>query len=244
MPRGWVGRGLIDMLYPPRCFACLRRTARVGLCRACTRQVAWVPSAICRICGTPFRGDSQREHTCGRCWISRPSYDTARACVVYGDLDHGTSPLALALHRYKYDRDVTLAAPLAHILADRCPLPPRHEIVVPVPLHVARLRWRGFNQASLLAKLLARRRRLPLASSLLRRDRSTRPQVGLNEQDRRRNLSGAFSVTDAGTVRDRRVLLIDDVLTTGATVEECARSLRRAGACQVDVLVLARVALH
>jgi ComF family protein len=148
------------------------------------------------------------------------------------------------LHRYKYDRDVTLAAPMGRILADLCPLAPCHEILVPVPLHVARLRWRGFNQALLLAKELATRRRLRIAPSLLRRNRPTMPQVGLNERDRRRNLTGAFSVTDDRAVRGRNVLLVDDVLTTGATAEECARSLRRAGARRVDVLVLARVALH
>jgi ComF family protein len=238
------GRWLVDVLYPPRCFACLRRTARPGLCRTCTSQVSWVPPAICRICGIPFSGVAQREHTCTRCLTKRPAYDQARACAVYGDVGRGASPLALALHRYKYDRDVTLASPLARILADLCPLPPQHEILVPVPLHVARLRWRGFNQALLLAKLLAKRRGLRVAPSLLRRNRPTVPQVGLNEQDRRHNLKGAFSVADDRAVSGRSVLLVDDVLTTGATAEECARSLRRAGARQVDVLVLARVALH
>jgi ComF family protein len=238
------GRWLIDMLYPPRCFACLRRTARLDLCRTCTSEVSGLPSAMCRICGIPFFGANQREHTCSRCLTARPSYHRARACVAYGDLGHGASPLALALHRYKYGRDVTLASPMAQILADRCPLPSRHDVLVPVPLHVARLRWRGFNQALLLAKPLAKRRRLPIAPSVLQRNRPTAPQVGLNEGDRRRNLTGAFSVTDSRAVRGRNVLLVDDVLTTGATAEECARSLRRAGARRVDVLVLARVALH
>lgn len=235
---------MIDMVFPPRCFACLHRTAELGLCRTCVEQVAWVPSAICRICGTPFFGFNQRDHTCSRCLTACPSYNRARACLVYGDLDRGAGPLALALHRYKYERDVTLASPLALILADRCPLPPGHEIIVPVPLHTARLRWRGFNQASLLAKLLAKRRQVRIHPSLLRRNRPTIPQVGLNEQERRRNLTGAFSVTDGAEVRGRHILLVDDVLTTGATAEECARSLRRAGARKIDVLVLARVALH
>lgn len=96
----------------------------------------------------------------------------------------------------------------------------------------------------MLAKVLAKRRGLPVAPSILQRNRPTAPQVGLNERDRRRNLTGAFSVTDGRAIRDRSVLLVDDVLTTGATAEECARSLRRAGARRVDVLVLARVALH
>lgn len=240
VPAPW----LVDILYPPRCFACLRRTDELGLCRTCSSQVSWLPSSMCQVCGIPFLGAQQREHTCSRCLAIRPSYDRARACAEYGDLEHGASPLAIALHRYKYGRDVTLATPIARILADRCPLPAGHEVLVPVPLHVDRLRWRGFNQALLLARDLARRRRLPVAPSALQRNRPTRPQVGLNERERRRNLTGAFSVADGRMVRGRSVLLVDDVLTTGATVEECARSLRRAGARRVDVLVLARVALH
>lgn len=238
------GRSFIDIVFPPRCFACLDRTARAGLCRTCLDSVSWAPPIVCRICGIPFAGGDQREHTCSRCLTRRPSYDQARACAVYGDPDRGASPLAVALHRYKYERDVTVASSLARILADLCPLPPGHEIVAPVPLHIDRLRWRGFNQALLLTKLLARRRRLRIAPSILRRNRATIPQVGLNEQDRRKNLTGAFSVTDERSIRGRKILLVDDVLTTGATAEECARSLRRAGARQVDVLVLARVALH
>lgn len=115
-----------------------------------------------------------------------------------------------------------------------------YDAIVPVPLHIARLRWRGFNQAVLLARPLARSWRIPLEPLALRRSRPTAPQVGLGEVERRRNIAGAFEIRDAAAIRGRRVLLVDDVFTTGATVEECSRVLLKGGALAVDVAVLAR----
>jgi ComF family protein len=152
--------------------------------------------------------------------------------------------LATALHRYKYGRDVTLAPILARLLTRGCPHRPEYDLLIPVPLHVSRLRWRGFNQSLLLTKELARSWEMPLDPFVLRRCRSTPPQVGLDERARRRNVRGAFTVVDRTSIKGRSVLLVDDVFTTGATVNECAATLRRAGARCVDVLVLARVLPH
>jgi len=162
---------------------------------------------------------------------------------VYRRSTETQSPLAVALHRYKYARDVTFGRWLGELLADRCPLTIDHDVIIPVPLHVERLRWRGFNQALLLARPLARRYRIPVDPFLLRRVRPTPPQVGLSEAERRRNLVGAFAVRDAAALRGRQILLVDDVYTTGATVDACARALRRGGAKRVDVLVLAHAVL-
>ncbi len=115
-----------------------------------------------------------------------------------------------------------------------------YDAIVPVPLHVARLRWRGFNQAALLARPLARRCRLPMETLALRRIRPTTPQVGLGQVERRRNIAGAFAIRRRSSIVGRRILLIDDVYTTGATVEECARVLLEGGARLADVAVLAR----
>jgi ComF family protein len=152
------------------------------------------------------------------------------------------SPLIEALHHFKYGRDITLAPVLGAFLADRCPLRVDHDLVVPVPLGLARLRWRGFNQAAMLARVLAARRRRPWHPMALERCRATPPQVGLGRDDRRRNVAGAFAVRDRAAVYGRTILLVDDVLTPGATVEECAKTLRRAGALRVDVVALARAA--
>jgi ComF family protein len=148
------------------------------------------------------------------------------------------------LHRCKYERDVSLAAVLAGWLVRHCPRDRTYDIVIPVPLHRDRLRWRGFNQAVLLARPLARAWDVPHDPFVLARTRHTAPQVGLDERERRRNISGAFGVRRPSAVRERSVLLVDDVYTTGATLEECAHVLRRAGARHVDALVLTRAVLH
>jgi ComF family protein len=128
-------------------------------------------------------------------------------------------------------------------MAEQCPLQVDHDMVIPVPLDLARLRWRGFNQAAMLARSLAARHRRPWQPMALSRCRSTPPQVGLNVEERRRNVAGAFAMRHGAAVRGRTVLLVDDVMTTGATVNECAKTLRQAGgATRIDVLVLARAA--
>jgi ComF family protein len=148
------------------------------------------------------------------------------------------------LQRCKYARDITCAPVLAGFLAAHAPLVVDHDLVLPVPLHPRRLRWRGFNQSALLARAIAARAERPVDVWTLARARPTPPQVGLGEADRRRNVSGAFVVRQPAVVRGRTILLIDDVMTTGATVDECARVLRRAGAQWVDVLVVARALDH
>lgn len=154
------------------------------------------------------------------------------------------TPITQLIHRFKYGRDVTLAATLGHILASSVLAPGPHDLVVPVPLHKTRLRQRGFNQAAVLGKWLAGRRGVPLDPFVLLRTRATPTQVGLSEKERSANVAGAFAVRNRDAVRNRSILLVDDVYTTGATVAECAKVLRRAGARRVDVLVLARAVLR
>lgn len=169
----------------------------------------------------------------------------ARACATYVASAPESAPLKRALQRYKYVPDVSLAPALGRLLLAHCPLTPvSYDVLVPVPLHIRRLRWRGFNQAQLLARHVARQHRLPLDPFSLERARATDPQVELDDDARRRNVAGAFVVPDPARVRGRRVLLVDDVYTTGATANECSRTLLRAGARHVDVLVLARAILH
>lgn len=234
-PVTWI----VDILFPPRCPACAVRTEQVALCGRCLGAIVAAQSPLCPSCGECFAGAGP-DHLCSRCAQRRPHFDRARACAVYGR--DRTSPLIDALHRFKYERDVTLAPVLGRFLRERCPLRIDHDVVVPVPLDLERLRWRGFNQAAMLAAALARPARLGVAARALRRCRPTAPQVGLDEAERRRNVAGAFAVRERTAVADKRVLLVDDVMTTGATVDECAKMLRGAGAVAVDVAVLARAA--
>jgi ComF family protein len=239
---------LLDLLYPPACCACGRRTARPEFCLTCAARISTPASPQCPRCGVPFRTrttpsapPTSGDHPCGRCLRRPPRFRRARACTLYDSgIDH-PSPVTLTLHRYKYQRDASLARPLGEFLAARAPLDLTiYDVVIPVPLHVGRLRWRGFNQSLLLARQIGRKFGPPVDPFALERVRPTRPQVELSGSDRRHNVLRAFQVSDRARVQHRDVLLVDDVYTTGATVEECTRTLLQAGARNVDVLVLAR----
>ncbi len=166
-----------------------------------------------------------------------PPYLFARSAAPY------TGTVREALHAFKFLGQASLAAPLLDLILEVCAGTERlpGDLVVPVPLHPARERERGYNQSALLARRLARRLRLPCRMRALERRRATRAQTELTGRERRRNVLGAFSVAEPRVVRDRHVVLVDDVLTTGATVAECARVLIRAGARTVGVVTVARV---
>jgi len=198
---------------------------------------------VCVSCGVPFAAAGDVEHHCEACLRHPRPFRQARACALYetGVDDH---PLKTALHRYKYRPEASLARPLAGILTTRCPLPVHaYDRIVPVPLHTERLRWRGFNQALLLARPLSKQTGTPIDAHSLRRLRATRPQVELSGTERRDNVARAFVVERPCAIRGRRILLVDDVYTTGSTVADCSRALLAAGARVVDVLVLARAVI-
>jgi ComF family protein len=153
--------------------------------------------------------------------------------------------LRRAIQKFKYEGDFNLDRPLAALMKHAMQgflEEYRPDLLLPVPLHVSRLRQRGYNQALLLARVLGRRWQVPVASQLLLRVRPTPPQIGLKAAQRRRNLRGAFALSEQ--LQGERVLLIDDVMTTGATARECSRTLLEGGAGQVAVAVLARAPLH
>lgn len=192
----------------------------------------------CPCCGLPFASTAallhSPTHLCAACRDREPLFDSARSAVAYDGV------AASAIHLMKYQRRRLLAKPLGALL-----LPLLEELgpvdgVVPVPLHVQRLREREFNQALALAQVVCRSTGRPLWWNRLERTRPTQAQVGLDAAERRRNVRQAFLVRKADTVEGRRILLIDDVMTTGSTVHECARVLKRAGAESVQVLTVAR----
>lgn len=235
----WAVRWLLDVLFPSLCPACSAASQNGDFCSTCTGTIAHPKPPICPSCGASLPGNATAR-LCSRCLTRRPRFDRARACAVYAGSSAAPTALDRAIHRYKYGGDVTLAAVLGRLMAERCPYTVDHDLIVPVPLHRARLRSRGFNQSLLIARPLARACRIPISPFVLSRRRATVPQVGLGERDRRRNLAGAVEVRDHAEVRSRSILLVDDVYTTGATANECARALRAAGARRIDVLVLAR----
>ncbi len=235
----------LNLLYPATCCGCAAAAPHPSFCARCRAAIRTPQAPLCVVCGIPFSTASGGDHRCGHCLRHRFGFRRARACALYSAADTGQHPLKTVLQRYKYNREVGLARPLAQLLFERCPVSlGAYEVIMPVPLHVARLRWRGFNQAHLLLKPLARQAGVPIDAFSLERVRPTRPQVELTETERRRNVAHAFRVTRPECVRGQRILLVDDVYTTGATVDECSHALRRAGAASVDVLVLARAVLQ
>ncbi len=226
-------------LFPPRCCVC-RSLLREGVglfCPVCTRTFRRIETPMCPVCGMPYRARTGVDHPCPECTDHAPPFEQARSVFLY------EGALRKAIHRFKYERKPGLARGLGALLADFCggwadDLP--WDVVVPVPLYVSKIRKRGFNQALLLSRRIARRTGSSLCVDLLQRTRMTRPQVELSGQERRNNVRNAFSIKQRGECTKKRVLLVDDVITTGATVRECARILRRSGAASVHVIALAR----
>ncbi len=186
---------------------------------------------------------STRETRCAACFNSPPWFATARAIARYRPSAEGDRrSLPGIIRRHKYGLDQSLQKALAEFLGPELPYSSADcDLVVPVPLHRRRLWWRGFNQAALLARAVSRRMGRPVDAGALVRSRFTAPQTSQSHDERRRNVRSAFVVRRPQRVIGRRVLLVDDVMTTGATADECARVLLKAGAQRVDVLTLARV---
>jgi ComF family protein len=179
---------------------------------------------------------------CGACALHPPAFAAARGATLYDPAD-ASSALVKALHAFKYGGVRSLAEPLALLIAERLPVPP-DAVLVPVPLHRARLRRRRYNQSALLANAVAKRTGRPLLLGALVRRRTSPPQAGLDAAARRASrLREVFAVRDPAAVSHRRVLLIDDVITTGATADACARALLAAGANRVDVYAVCRTPL-
>lgn len=234
---------LLDLVFPAVCPVCGRRADAAAprpFCRACWAALPVGLDPGCVRCGEPFPGLAG-VLPCDACRRTPPPYAFARAVGAYRD------GLRAAIHALKYGRRPAVATPLAALLATAGPasLPVAPAAwadgLVPIPLHPARLAERGFNQAELLAAPCAARWRVPLLGRVLVRTRATRPQAELDAAARRANVRDAFRVARPGAVEGRRLLLVDDVLTTGATVSAAAQALRTAGAAAVGVVVLARV---
>lgn len=215
------------------------------LCQVCIDGLIAVESPLCSCCGMPFESRHGIDHRCGECSTSPKNFRIARAPLVYEQV------FTEVIHCYKYNGKIQLTRPLGELLLmafrlfwDKNSI----DVVIPVPLHLRRLRKRGFNQAHLLIRnwqATTGKRPLDLSDLQVERDvlvRSvpTAPQSGLNRRQRAANIKDAFGLLDEAKIIDKRILLVDDVYTTGATVDECARLLLHHGAAHVDVLSLAR----
>jgi ComF family protein len=233
-----LARAVLDALYPPTCLACRAATAAPGaLCPACWRAMRFIERPYCERLGTPFEQDLGEGLLSPQAIADPPAFRRARAVARFED-----GPTRRLTHRLKYSDRGDLARPLgawmaragAELIADA-------DAIVPVPLHPLRLWRRRYNQAAALAAAVARESGKPFEPQWLRRVKSTRSQVGLSREQRAENVQGAFRAAPGAPIRGRRIVLVDDVLTSGATANAAARALLRAGASEVDLLVFARV---
>ncbi len=237
---------LIDIIYPPRCAICNRFLWRGPLvreplspffCPDCLAGFHPLASPMCPICSQPFSTAEGEDHVCEECLRRRPSYEALWACYCY------EGAVLEGIQRLKYGKKGLLADALGPILArfaaERI-TQSRGHLIMPVPLHPRRLRERGFNQSLVLARHVAKTLRMDLDFSCLRRIRYTLPQASLAKKDRHHNVRGAFEVRDPGRIKGKSLIIVDDVVTTGSTLNECARVLKRYGAAEVFGLSLAR----
>ncbi|MFY9911875.1 MAG: ComF family protein [Candidatus Sulfotelmatobacter sp.] len=247
---GKIAESLFAVLFPSDCRICgapLLNISRLPVCPECLAGIHPIEGGLCAICGerifTPYAVGAHDEPRCGLCRRIEPAF--ARA-VAYGSYESGLREL---IHLLKYGGVRSGANVLGRMLSEAAAaLENEFEqsavVLIPVPLYRAKLRQRGFNQAELIARAALKNNscggRLRLCANALTRKRDTASQIGLTSHHRRQNLRGAFAVSDSEIVRGREVLIVDDVYTTGATVSECARVLRRAGAAKVWVATVAR----
>jgi len=229
---------IASLLYPPVCVIC-RASVRATeyLCDQCEAKVVRIVAPFCQKCSEPFEGAITNEFTCANCAHRTIHFDAAVAAY------RSRGIVRQIIHDFKYGREIYLRQPVARwlraALDDARLRGCRFDLIIPVPLHPTRQRERGFNQASLLAELLSAQVSIP-SKLLLERTRYTTTQTALDRVERMENLHNAFRLRKNMDVRGLRVLLIDDVLTTGSTLSECARILKRAGAISVHAATAAR----
>ena len=228
-------RWLFQQLFPPACPLC-KKTFPAGwaepFCGSCSAGFLVLPSARCSCCALPFAAADSSSHLCGRCLQSPPGFSRVHVLGRY------EKSLRDAIHQFKFNNQVSLDKPLGQLLADVIPEDEHFDQIVPVPLSSRRLRQRSYNQALLLARELGKRLRVPVANGLLVKTVETVPQHDLSASERQRNLRGVIYAKQRCS--GEKILLLDDVMTTGSTLRACSEELKRSGAGQIDVAVLGR----
>lgn len=232
---------LLNFIFPPVCPICKTLIVSKGkipiICPDCQKAIRPVHPPYCPRCGLPYPSRDKEGHLCAPCLKERRYFEVHRTCALY------EGALKEAIHRFKYGGVFPLVSvfgdllhPVFHSLSRDYPV----DVMVPVPLHMRRLRERGFNQALLLVKELSKRTGIPYEERALKKIKDTPVQITLKKRERRKNLTRAFQVKDSEAIKEKAVMLVDDVYTTGTTVNECSRALCMAGAERVTVLTVAR----
>ena len=235
-----LANAALHFIFPEACQICGAERASNAegyVCRECWLQVRFIRAPFCKRCGLPYEGDITTEFTCTNCHEMELDFISARSAVVARGL------VLEVIHRFKYQRARWFEAFLADLLIREAKpelAKTKWDFIAPVPLHSVKLRDREFNQAEALARPLSDATNIPLNKTLLQRIESTRTQTLLTREERAANVRRAFTMGDGVKLRGERIVLVDDVFTTGATTSACARALRKAGAGDVCVWTVAR----
>lgn len=231
-----LGQWALAQAFPPRCPACHESVdTQHNFCQACFSTIKHIAAPLCQCCGIPFAFDVGADARCPECLAEPPQFDTARAPMVYDAIS------SRMVHALKFhDRYTGVNRAVRMMTAALDPQYAAIDIIVPVPLHWRRLLMRRYNQAALLAYGLAAQLNTPCAPHALKRTRYTRPQMRMKRAERITNARHLFAVQQETMLRGKNVLLVDDVITTGATINACAAAMKKAGAAQVHAISLAR----
>jgi len=228
---------LLDWIFPPRCLHCRRFLKQnIFLCEACAQEWPSLSPPFCSVCARPFHSAESENHVCGECLTAPKFCARVIAAGIYRGVLHDM------MIRFKYRAKEEFSRYLGGKMVAAIAAVPDSvpDLIVPAPLHPARLRERGYNQANLLAREIGRVLRLPVDSFCVRKVKKTLPQAELRGDERRKNLAGAFELKRPEKIAGKDILLVDDVYTTGTTVETLAELLLKKGARKVEALVLAR----
>ncbi len=234
-----AGAGALDVIFPPRSLITGKVATQTGIEAELWSHLNFLDEPCCHACGFPFDYDLGQEVLCGRCEIKRPAYGRARSAFKY---DNESRKLVLSFKHGGRQEGLPVFAQhmkrAGRSLFDGC------DALIPVPLHPSRLRARRYNQSLILARALSKPTGIDVAPDILARTKPTSSQGGKSYSGRKRNVAGAFAVRPAAKegVKGKAFILIDDVYTTGSTLEACAKTLKRAGAARIDTITLARVA--
>ena len=227
-------RAFLDLLFPPRCAVCRRITNEI-ICPDCLKSIVWIKPPVCAQCGRPLETD--RNQRCFFCQKESFFFDRARSIGLYEGV------LKQAINHLKFKKKKALALPLGVILADKLDAAERKsDLILYPPLHLKKLKKRGFNQMELIAQTVSKVSGIPFYHGGITRIIDTRPQFGLSREERWSNISGAFILEPdlAREAAGKSILLLDDILTTGATLNELSKLLKTAGASRVIALTLTR----